>query len=41
MDFQIVHMLILQVGFWFLTLHADVCFTLFNHMSASFFFFEK
>ena len=30
-------MLILQVGFWFLTLHADVCFTLSNHMLAFFF----
>ena len=40
-DFQTVHMLILQVGFWFLTLHADVCFTLSNHMLAFFFFFRK
>ena len=39
MDFQIVHMLILQVGFWFLTLHADVCFTLSNHILAFFSFF--
>ena len=37
MDFQIVHMLFLQVGFWFLTLHAEVCLTLSNHMVASFF----
>ena len=37
MDFQIVHMLFLQVGFWFLTLHAEVCLTLSNHMVAFFF----
>ena len=37
MDFQIVHMLILQVGFWCLTLHAYVYFTLSNHMLAFFF----
>ena len=32
-------MLILQVGFWFLTLHAYVYFTLSNHMLAFFSFF--
>ena len=37
MDFQIVHMLFLQVGFWFLTLHAEVCLTLSNHMFFVFF----
>ena len=37
MDFQIVHKLIFQVGFWFHTLHADVCFTLYKYMLAFFF----
>ena len=37
---NVVHMLILQVGFWFLAPHADVCFTLSNHMFAFFFFFK-
>ena len=36
MDFQIVHMLFLQVDFWFLTLHAEVCLTLSNHTVAFF-----
>ena len=36
MDFQIVHMLFLQVGFWFLTVHAELCLTLSNHMVAFF-----
>ena len=40
MDFQIVHMLIFQVGFWFLTLYADVCFRLSKYMLA-FFLLEK
>ena len=38
MDFQIVHMLFLQVAFWFLTLHAEVCFTLSTWWLFSYFF---
>ena len=32
MDFQIVHTLILQVGFWFLTLHVHIWLTLSKQM---------